>query len=242
MAKGIYKILNLINNKVYVGSAINLNSRKNQHFSDLRLNKHVNNHLQYTYNKHGECNLKFIIIEYLDNNEELIKREQYWMDSLQSYNDNHGYNICPIAGNCLGKKHSETTKDKLRISSMNNKHALGYKHTEEAKERMRSPRKNKGGGRPKGFSQSEEVKLKLSILLKGRISPMKGKKHTNDSKKKISESRYKKVINITTGEIFNSLLEASEAYPSTTRSSIGSVCAGRYKTASKCEWEFYLNE
>ena len=50
---GIYQIKNLVNEKIYVGSAINLYQRKCEHFSDLRKNIHDNPHLQSSYNKYG---------------------------------------------------------------------------------------------------------------------------------------------------------------------------------------------
>ena len=46
---GIYRIRNLTNNKFYIGSAINLNKRKNQHFHYLRNNKHHNKPLQNSF-------------------------------------------------------------------------------------------------------------------------------------------------------------------------------------------------
>ena len=43
MARGIYKIINVINNKFYVGSAVDLKRRRTRHFSELRTGKHNNN-------------------------------------------------------------------------------------------------------------------------------------------------------------------------------------------------------
>ena len=56
---GIYRIRNLTNNKFYIGSAVNLNKRKNQHFHYLRNNKHHNKPLQNSYNKYGESSFIF---------------------------------------------------------------------------------------------------------------------------------------------------------------------------------------
>ena len=60
---GIYIIENLINNKIYVGSSINLKRRKYFHFNYLRNNKHGNKHLQLSFNKYGEECFNFKIIE-----------------------------------------------------------------------------------------------------------------------------------------------------------------------------------
>ena len=59
---GIYRIRNLTNNKFYIGSAVNLNKRKNQHFHYLRNNKHHNKPLQNSWNKHGSDVFKFTIL------------------------------------------------------------------------------------------------------------------------------------------------------------------------------------
>lgn len=50
----IYKIVNKINGKFYIGSTINLEKRKNRHLNSLRNNIHHCFHLQKAYNKYGE--------------------------------------------------------------------------------------------------------------------------------------------------------------------------------------------
>lgn len=119
----IYKIINKINNKIYIGSAINFEKRKNTHVSLLNKNKHHSNHLQNAWNKHGESNFEFKIIEIIYDKTELLKREQYFLDTLlfaREYingNDRRflefGYNICPLAGSRLGTKSSDESKSKM---------------------------------------------------------------------------------------------------------------------------------
>ena len=60
----------------------------------------------------------------------------------------------------------------------------------------------------------------------------KGKKHTEESKNKISESHYKKIKCVTTNEIFNSIIEASENY-NINKSNITQCCRGKRKSAGK---------
>ena len=64
---GIYKITNIINNKLYIGKSINLFQRKSQHFSKLRKNEHKNFKLQGSVNKYGIDNFKFEVLEYCTN-------------------------------------------------------------------------------------------------------------------------------------------------------------------------------
>jgi group I intron endonuclease len=137
---GIYKIVNNVNKKIYVGSSINLNKRKMEHFNKLKLNKHENSYLQRSFNKYGEKNFTFKIIEYVEFEINLLNREQFWINKLNVCDDMYGYNLCPNAGNSLGRKTSNATKDKLRQISLINKYVppsfLGKHHSKETREKM----------------------------------------------------------------------------------------------------------
>ena len=63
---GVYKIINLINGKVYIGSAKNFSVRFNQHIKSLEKNKHQNKHLQNAFNQYGTDNFLFEVIEVLE--------------------------------------------------------------------------------------------------------------------------------------------------------------------------------
>jgi len=87
MKSGIYKIRNLVNGKIYVGSAVDFDKRKREHFNLLKNNKHVNKHLQSSWNLNGEDSFLFEIIEEVHDKENLIEREQCYIDILKpSYN------------------------------------------------------------------------------------------------------------------------------------------------------------
>ena len=80
---GIYKITNIVNDKIYVGQSIAIKQRWSQHKAELRKNKHGNCHLQKAWNKYGEEKFKFSVLEYLDTDiskDFLTEREQYWID------------------------------------------------------------------------------------------------------------------------------------------------------------------
>lgn len=117
---GIYSIKNLINGKMYIGSSVNIRRRlityANSHLKLLTLNKHSNPHLQNSWNKYGEDNFSFNIIELVDDKNLLLEREQFYMDKFKTYDINIGYNIAKIAGSTLGVKLSEETKQKMSIS------------------------------------------------------------------------------------------------------------------------------
>ncbi len=79
---GIYKITNLVNSKIYVGSSINIYNRRHTHTTKLNKNIHSSRHLQSSYNKYGRHNFLFEVIEYCSK-EVLTEREQYWIDALK---------------------------------------------------------------------------------------------------------------------------------------------------------------
>lgn len=140
MAAGIYKILNVITQKFYIGSAINIKDRWRIHKIFLKANNHDNSYLQKSWNKYGENAFWFLIIEVVEDKTKLIEREQHWMDKTQCCNRKIGYNILPFAGSVLGYKHSEETKAKFRKIKSNvsietrtkmAKAKIGKTHTEE---------------------------------------------------------------------------------------------------------------
>lgn len=94
---GIYKITNIITNKVYIGSSKNIYSRWNKHIYDLKNNKHHSTHLQRSWNYYGNENFKFEIIEECTS-DKLIEREQFYIDFYNSSDPNCGYNVSRLAG------------------------------------------------------------------------------------------------------------------------------------------------
>lgn len=63
---GIYQIRNLVNGKIYIGSAVNINSRWRTHKANLNLNKHKSKHLQASWNKYGINTFIFKVLEYCE--------------------------------------------------------------------------------------------------------------------------------------------------------------------------------
>lgn len=94
---GVYAIQCLRNNKVYIGSSINIKERLNSHKGELRRNKHINRHLQEEYNKYGLEEFNFSILS-LCEPELRIQEEQKYIDLYNSCDRQVGYNIAEIAG------------------------------------------------------------------------------------------------------------------------------------------------
>ncbi len=98
MAGGIYKITNLVTNDFYIGSTIKFSRRKTEHlyrFNKVKGNSIIKNALI----KYGKENFKFEIIEELETFDNLIEREQYYINNLKPK-----YNIRKIAENNKGIK------------------------------------------------------------------------------------------------------------------------------------------
>jgi group I intron endonuclease len=95
MGSGIYYILNILDGKIYIGSAVSILSRWRVHRHLLRNGKHFNKHLQRAWKRDGEDALIFGVLEYLGDKSILLEREQYWIDYYESYNELMGYNLLP---------------------------------------------------------------------------------------------------------------------------------------------------
>ena len=89
----VYQIKNIKNNKVYIGSSKDIGSRWAEHKRDLKVGVHRNQHLQKSYNKYGKNNFVFEILEYIDDINIQYEREQWWINFKNACNDNYGYNI-----------------------------------------------------------------------------------------------------------------------------------------------------
>lgn len=227
-ASGIYQIQSKLNNKIYVGSAVNLRGRKYIHFRDLKLDLHCNKYLQRHVDKYGEEDLQFSILEFCQK-ENLIEREQYYIDSLQPE-----FNICQVAGSSFGTRRTEETKQKMRgknnpmygISRIGENATMwGKKHSKETKQKMSNAHKgqiawNKGktcsketkqkmseaqSGEKNSFygkKHSEETRQKISLACMGRVSSRKGAVLTEETKQKISQAKKGKKIKGRKGVIF----------------------------------------
>lgn len=199
---GIYKIQNILNGKVYIGSSVHIMSRWSRHRSDLEKNRSTSIKLQLSYNKNGKDNFKFSIIEECSIDDLLIK-EQFYIDLFDSYNK--GYNSVKFAGHTLGFSPTQETRDKMRKTMLERNSFKGRKHSEETKELLRIINTGK--------KLSEEHKRKIS---ENSSRHYLGKNLSKEHKENLSKSRIlkygTKVMCIETGEIFGSYVEAGRKF------------------------------
>lgn len=111
---GIYKITNLINGKVYVGQSCRIYERWMHHRSDLRHDSAANGHLQQAWNKYGEDNFAFEVVEECDI-AMLDQREIFWINKLDSRIS--GYNMTDGGGGIRGYKMPSEAVQKTRAAN-----------------------------------------------------------------------------------------------------------------------------
>jgi group I intron endonuclease len=87
----IYQIKNIKNEKIYIGSSRRVDIRFKTHKRNLNNNCHHSYKLQNDWNIYGGSSFIFETIEEVIDDRDLIEREQYWLDKIESYRN--GYNI-----------------------------------------------------------------------------------------------------------------------------------------------------
>jgi len=144
---------NLIYDKQYIGSAIDLSKRLEKYFSTAYMENELNrghSHIYRALLKNGYSNFSLTILEYCEL-EQCIEREDYYLCSLP-----HEYNILPKAGSWLGHKHSDEAKTKI---------------SDAAKKIYHSGRFKPGENHPNyGKTLDNETKQKISDALLGNTN------------------------------------------------------------------------
>ena len=151
---GVYQILCIPTGKVYIGSSRDLQHRIASHQRLLNSGKHENSYLLRAWRKYGAEAFVFTVIE-LCELEDLIEREQSYIDFFQSYKSKRGYNIRHIAaskGVRVRKTvqarmfhHSTGTRAPRSAESIAKSAAawVGRKHRPESIEKMRQAKLGK---------------------------------------------------------------------------------------------------
>lgn len=227
--RGIYKIINVINNKFYVGSAVDFKKRKARHWRELRKGEHNNGHLQAAWNKYGEQAFTFVVVQELTEADDLLAAENVWLKS--SVGQPNCYNIgtdatAPLLG-VKGEAHP----------------LFGYKHTPEALSKITEASTGRTQSEDiikrktahlHGKPKSAEIRAKISKTLSGAGNPNYGKPRSDEFKEKVS----RKVDMIAPdGAVFSyasilALREATGLKPSTVNNALKHgkpMRAGSYK-------------
>ena len=204
----IYKTTNNINGKIYIGQDKN----NNPHYFGS------GKKLKSAIKKYGKENFIKEILEECDSKEILNEREIYWIDFYNSRDAFVGYNISlgGDGGDTISKhpeKEKIMAKKRENISNLSDEEKM--KRSEFFSKRAEyiwlelrnnpnklKSRNKKISDKQKGVSKSKEhvEKQRISLIEGGKVSgennPMYGKKHTDESKKKISDKKKGVKLNI----------------------------------------------
>ena len=109
----IYKITNIQNNKIYIGQTIRpIEYRFNRHINDA-LNSVLDTHFARAIRKYGPQNFKIEVIDNADTQDELNKKEQYWIRYYNSVEE--GYNETDAIYKCGGNTYRSKTEEEMLI-------------------------------------------------------------------------------------------------------------------------------
>ena len=185
MARGIYKIINVVNNKFYVGSAVDFARRKRSHWNTLRKGKHHNKHLQAAWAKYGEDAFVFVHVLEMEADADILAEETKWLKEHvgKDYCYNLGTEAVAFTTGWAGEKnpmwgrtftHTEEAKAKIAAAS-----AARVQSVEERAKRKATML---------GHVVSKETRAKISATLSGAGNPNYGKPRSDEFKAKVSRA------------------------------------------------------
>lgn len=91
---GIYKITNVTNNKIYIGSSKHILQRWKNHIRELNENKHKNIYLQNDWNEYGKDCFVFEVLNECSESNRYSVEQEYLNNLMPFYRTGNGYNIC----------------------------------------------------------------------------------------------------------------------------------------------------
>lgn len=202
----IYKITNILNNKVYIG--LTTKQRPTDRFSQHRyLARHpeqeskygTSSYLHRAMRQDGIDNFTFEIIEEVPETNNLFEREKYWIAFYHSYiRDplNNGYNLTIGGEGTLGFSRTQSLEERKQKSETLKEYYIKHpearqKRSEQLKEKCSSPEYKK--------MVSERLKQwhkEHPEAMIGENNPFYGKHHTEESLSKIKEASKKRQLPI----------------------------------------------
>ena len=201
----IYMYVNKINGKRYIGLTIDFNRRYNEH---LKYNTQL---IDKAIDKYGIDNFDIIILAHdIQTKEQMNNYEEFFIKRYNTLAINgKGYNIAIGGQNCCywdgyTEEQKEATKQKIREAN------LGKELPQETKDKI--SKKVSGELNPmygtvsywKGKELPQETKDKISNSLKGKTKSEEHKKNLS-----ISRKNKKQIVCVNTGQVFESITEAT---------------------------------
>ena len=170
----VYSILCIPKQKRYIGSTTNYKNRIKEHIRSFNKGTQTKE-LQEDWYSYGKESFKFDIIEIVENFNILGFRESYWIEYFKNV-DNGVYNV--------GSVNTISDATKLKISNSLRGRTLSL----DTREKMSNSHKNKPLSNEHRQNISNSRKKTLKGVYAGENNGMYGKKHTKESREKISMS------------------------------------------------------
>ena len=187
---GIYEIYNTISGKRYIGQSIHVKTRLLKHINLLNKNKHLNKHLQSSWNYYGKDKFTFSVLEYCAI-ELLDKKEDFYIAKYKANDNQFGFNYRIDNKTNRGLKWSDSQRAKMTIAIESNpwfhNHTIPRSTMEKAWEATRNR------------TWTAEQRLQHSKILKGsKVADTSNMKLAQRGEKnpscKISEDLVKEII------------------------------------------------
>ena len=202
---GIYKIVNITNGKMYIGSSKNMMRRWKQHTSLLNNNHHHSVHLQRAWNKYGKENFMYEILKEMPtaSDVELLDEERRFVESLKPE-----YNVGGIGGgdNLTNNPNRELIIEKITKSIRDRNARMTDQDKLEKWSRPGEKNPNWKGGISIKYCKDcgDEIdygSLRCMACSKiGSQNPFYGKSHTEETKTLLSQLHTGKIMSSETKE------------------------------------------
>ena len=225
----IYKITNLVNNKLYIGQTTrNIDIRFKEHVRDARRSDRSTSPLHKAIIKYGEKNFSIQIIEQVDNSL-LNDRQIYWISYYKATNGHIGYNAAS------GGNVNYAARDWV------------YQHPEEVKANLQRIRPLTIQSVKQMWADPQRranlvQKRKEQAAARWQNDPQKEHNHMLQMNKKSVEKCSIPVLmcDPKTHEVIKEFPSVSQGarYVQTYSTNISAVCKGKAKTSKGYYWKY----
>jgi len=200
---GIYRWINNLNGKTYVGSGVNLAKRLGNYYNIKELSRNPRP-IQDALLKYGHSNFTLEILEYSPKTK-LIEREQFYLDLLVPE-----YNILKYAFSLLGFKHSQESieKFKAKLISPEHKEILSSIHTgklvsEETRNKLAAATASYRKNNP--LTPEALANIKAKTLAREGVSVSVLNTQTNEVKEFTNQTEAGEFLGVTRQAIYNAI-------------------------------------
>jgi group I intron endonuclease len=204
---GVYRWVNNLNGKTYVGSGVNLAKRLVTYYNENELNRNPRP-IKDALLKYGHKNFTLEILEYCPKTK-LLEREQFYLDLLVP-----DYNILKYAYSLLGFKHSQESleKFKAKIISPEHKEILSSIHrgklvSEETRNKLAAATASYRKNNP--LTPEALANIKAKTIAREGVSVSVLNTQTNEVKEFTNQTEAGEFLGVTRQAIYNAIKRGS---------------------------------